>query len=46
MIVDADVIDGTKVESLVERLLGNPKVAYIQAHYAKFGCFAARIERA
>ena len=46
MIVDADVIDGTKVEGLVERLLGNPKVAYIQAHYAKFGCFAARIERA
>jgi Protein of unknown function (DUF1203) len=46
MIVDADVIDGTKVEGLVERFLGNPKVAYIHAHYAKFGCFAARIERA
>ena len=46
MIVDADVIDGTKVEGLVERFLGNPKVAYIQAHYARFGCFAARIERA
>ena len=46
MIVDADVIDGTKAEGLVERFLGNPKVAYIQAHYAKFGCFAARIERA
>jgi Protein of unknown function (DUF1203) len=45
MIVDADVVDGTKVEGLVERFLGNPKVAYIQAHYAKFGCFAARIER-
>ena len=46
MIVDADVIDGTKVEGLVERLLGNPKVTYIQAHYAKYGCYAARIERA
>lgn len=46
MIVDADVIDGTKVEGLVERFLGNPKVAYIQAHYARFGCFAARIQRA
>ena len=46
MIVDADVTDGTKVEGLIERFLGNSKVAYIQAHYARFGCFAARIERA
>jgi len=46
MIVDADVVDGTKVEGLVERLLGDPKVTYIQAHYAKYGCYAARIERA
>jgi hypothetical protein len=46
MIIAADVIDGTKVEGLVERLLDDPKVSYIQAHYARYGCYAARIERA
>lgn len=45
MLIDADVIDGTKVEDLVERLLDNGKVAYIQAHYARHGCYAARFER-
>lgn len=46
MLIDADVTDGTKAEDVVDRLFGNPKVAYIQAHYAKHGCYAARIERA
>ena len=46
MLIDADVTDGTKAEDVVDRLFGNLKVAYIQAHYAKHGCYAARIERA
>ena len=46
MIVDADLVDGRSVESLIERLLGDKRVAYIHAHYAKFGCYSARIERA
>jgi hypothetical protein len=45
MLIDADVIDGTKVEDLVEHLLGNREVAYVQAHFAKYGCYAARFER-
>ena len=45
MLIDADVVDGRQVETVIERLLGNPKTAYIQAHYAKHGCYAARIER-
>jgi hypothetical protein len=44
--VDADLSDGREVEGLIERLLGNPRTAYVQAHYAKRGCYAARIERA
>ena len=44
--VDADVIEGREAAPLIERLLGNPQVAYIHAHYAKPGCYAARIERA
>ena len=44
--VDADVIDGSEAEQLIERLFGDPTVAYIHAHYAKPGCYAARIDRA
>lgn len=44
--VDADVVDGREVEPLIERLLANPQAAYVHAHYAKRGCYAARIERA
>ncbi|HTV50576.1 MAG TPA: DUF1203 domain-containing protein [Steroidobacteraceae bacterium] len=46
MMVDAGVIEGAQVEHLIERLLADSRVAYVQAHYAKFGCYAARIERA
>jgi hypothetical protein len=46
MLRDADIVAGTAVESLIERLLSNPETAYVHAHYAKPGCFAARIERA
>lgn len=45
-ILDADVADGREAEPLVERLLANPRAAYVHAHYAKRGCYAARIERA
>jgi Protein of unknown function (DUF1203) len=45
MIVDADLVDGGKIEALIERFLGNSNVAYIQAHYATRGCYAGRIDR-
>jgi hypothetical protein len=46
MMVDADLVDGTGAKVVIRRFLANPAVAYIQAHYAKRGCYAARIERA
>ena len=46
MMVDADVVDGMEIESLIERLFSNPKVAYIHAHNAKRGCFSGQIDRA
>jgi hypothetical protein len=46
MMIDADVADGDAVEPAVRRLLADARVAYVQAHYAKRGCYAARIERA
>ena len=44
--VDADVVDGAALDGLIERLFSNPAVAYMHAHYAKRGCYAARIDRA
>ena len=46
MIIDADVVPGAEVEPLILRLLDNPRTAYIHAHNAGRGCFAARIDRA
>lgn len=44
--VNADVVAGQEIEGVIERFLANPGVSYLQAHYAKQGCYAARIERA
>lgn len=45
-LVDADVVHGREVEATLLRLLSNPRVDYLHAHYAKPGCFAARVDRA
>jgi len=45
MLVDADVIAGADAIPVIERMLSDENVAYIQAHYAKPGCFAAHISR-
>jgi len=46
MMVDADVAEGDAVEPLIKRLLSRPDVAYVHAHYARRGCYAALIRRA
>jgi hypothetical protein len=46
LMVDGDLVDGRDAETLVERLLADPQVAYIHAHYARRGCYAGLIERA
>jgi hypothetical protein len=44
--VDAELCDGSKMEPEIQKLFRNPKAAFLHAHYAKRGCFAARIDRA
>jgi hypothetical protein len=44
--IDADLTNGGDLRAPIERLFGNPETAYIHAHYAKRGCYAARIDRA
>ncbi|MET3724267.1 DUF1203 domain-containing protein [Sphingomonas trueperi] len=43
--VDADLADGAALEPLILRFLARADVSYLHAHYAKRGCYAARIER-
>lgn len=45
MMTDADVIEGRDLEPLIDRFFADPSVAYLHAHNAKRGCFAARIDR-
>lgn len=45
MLLDADVSEGGEVETLIERLFADARVAYIHVHFAKPGCYAALVER-
>jgi hypothetical protein len=45
LIVDAEVGENGQVLELIERFFSNPQIAHIDAHFARRGCFAARIER-
>jgi hypothetical protein len=45
MMLDADVIEGREIETVVARMFADPDVAYIHVHNAKRGCYAARIDR-
>jgi hypothetical protein len=45
-LVAADVAPGAQLEPVIERFFDDRSVSYLQAHYAKPGCYAARIDRA
>ena len=40
------VTEGAQIENAIQRLFAKPNAAYIHAHYAAAGCYAARISRA
>src|SRR6478736_9128460 len=46
MLADADVTDGTDLEALIERQFGNAQTQYLHIHFARPGCYAARVDRA
>ncbi|TCV92843.1 uncharacterized protein DUF1203 [Luteibacter rhizovicinus] len=43
--VAADVVDGEKLGEAIEAFFKQPDVDYMHAHYAKRGCYAARVDR-
>lgn len=45
MMVAAEVAPGAGLPPVFERLLARPDVAYLRAHYAGMGCYAARVDR-
>ncbi|WP_380874776.1 hypothetical protein ACFB49_01270 [Sphingomonas sp. DBB INV C78] len=44
--IDADLVAGEDLAAAIDAFFDNPNVNYLHAHYAKRGCFAARIDRA
>lgn len=46
MMLDAEVVEGAQASEVIGRMFANPAVSYIHAHYAKRGCYSARIDRA
>lgn len=45
VMINADVIEGGDLRAAVDRLFGDAAVLEVHAHYAKRGCFAARLTR-
>jgi hypothetical protein len=45
MMIEAELVDGADARAMIERFFANAAVDYIHAHYARRGCFAARIDR-
>jgi hypothetical protein len=46
MLHEADVVDGSRLETAIERMFADPRVAFLHLHNAKPGCYAARVDRA
>lgn len=46
MMIDADITPTAELPDAIDRLLAAPGAAYLHAHYAGAGCYAARIDRA
>jgi hypothetical protein len=45
MMIEAEVVEGADAKAMIDRFFRNPDVAYIHAHYARRGCFAAMVTR-
>jgi hypothetical protein len=46
MLIGFELVEGENVEQAIERLLAEPRAAYLHVHFAAPGCYAAHVERA
>ncbi len=42
--IDAEIVNGSEPEAVIEKLLQNPKAAFVDARSATRGCYTFRIE--
>jgi hypothetical protein len=45
IMVDADVREGSELETVIERMFRRDDVAFLHAHNARRGCYSCRIDR-
>jgi hypothetical protein len=45
-IVDAEVVEGTELERVIEQFFADPATVYLHVHNARRGCYACRVDRA
>jgi len=46
MIVDAEIVEGTDLTPMLERMFADTRVDYVHLHFARRGCYAAKAVRA
>ena len=46
MMTGCDVVEGSALETAIAALFAEPKAAYLHVHFARPGCYAARVDRA
>lgn len=46
MMLEADVVEGTAIETVIKQIFDNQEVSYIHVHNARRGCYAGRVDRA
>ena len=46
MLLGAEVVEGTELVPIIDRLLSDDAAAFLHVHNARPGCYAARIDRA
>ncbi|HEX3400663.1 MAG TPA: DUF1203 domain-containing protein [Acetobacteraceae bacterium] len=46
IMVDAEVMEGTELEAIIDRMFRRDDVAFLHAHNARRGCYSCRIDRA
>ena len=46
VMIDAEVVHGSALEDVLQRMLEEPGSSYVHVHNAGPGCFAVRVERA
>jgi hypothetical protein len=46
MLIEADVLEGSTLQTTIDGLLADARIRYLHLHNAKPGCYAARVDRA